>query len=85
VSIQYDTPFVKGLAIKVRVEERSGHGEQVSRDILSSYEDAYTTEWLEVHKCFAEGKEIKTNLEDAVEDLRLCEMMFERWEKERIK
>ena len=78
VSIQYDTPFVKGLAIKVRVEERNEHGEMVSREILGSYEDAYTAEWMEVHRCFRGRRDIKTSLDDAVEDLRLFEMMFER-------
>lgn len=42
VSIQYDTPYIKGLPIKVKVDEINEHGEAVSREILSSYEDAYT-------------------------------------------
>lgn len=44
VSIQYDTPYIKGLPIKVKFDEINEHGEAVTRGILSSYEDAYTAE-----------------------------------------
>ena len=82
VSIHYDTPFVKGLAIKVRVEETNEHGEVVTREILSSYEDAYTAELKELHECFTQGKPIKTSAEDACKDLELFQMIYERWEKQ---
>ena len=82
VSIQYDTPFVKGLPIKVMVDEKDGEGQIVHREILSSYEDAYTAELREMYGCFAERKEIKTSVEDAMQDLKLCKMMFEVYEKQ---
>ena len=82
VTIQYDTPYVKGLPIKVRVEEENEHGEVVMREILSSYEDAYTAELKELHACLTEGKDIKTSAKDAMQDLRLFKMMFEQYERQ---
>ncbi|KAK6407659.1 hypothetical protein LTR95_018520 [Oleoguttula sp. CCFEE 5521] len=78
VSIKYDTPFVKGLAIKVNVHEVNDNGEIETRELIGSYEDAYTTELQEMHECFVNGKEIKTTLEDAKEDLRIYDMMYAR-------
>jgi predicted dehydrogenase len=77
VSIQYDTPYVKGLPIKVRVDEMV-NGEAVTREMLTSYEDAYTVELKEMHECFTKGKEIKTTVEDAMEDLKMWTMMMEK-------
>jgi len=82
VSIQYDTPYIKGLPIKVKVDETNEHGEAVSKEILSSYEDAYTAELKEMHACFTQGKEIKTSAKDPVEDLRLSKMIFEQYERQ---
>ncbi|OQO10557.1 hypothetical protein B0A48_03855 [Cryoendolithus antarcticus] len=78
VSIKYDTPFVKGLAIKVTVHEVNEYGEIQTREMIGSYEDAYTTELLEMYECVVNGKEIKTSLEDAKEDLRIYDMMYAR-------
>ena len=78
VSIEYDTPFVKGLPIVVRVEEANEHGEAITREILSTFEDAYTVELKEVYKCFAEGKQIKTSAADALNDLKLFDMMLKQ-------
>lgn len=82
VSIRYDTPYVKGLPIVVRVEEANEHGEAIKREIMSSYEDAYTVELKEVYKCFAEGKEIKTSAADALNDLKLFDMMLKQYAKQ---
>ena len=85
VSIHYDTPYVKGLAIKVKVDEVNEYGEVISRDILSSYEDAYTAELKEMHACFTEGREIKTTVEDALQDLKLFAMLLEQHRQQRIR
>jgi predicted dehydrogenase len=77
VSIQYDTPYVKGLPIKVRVDELVD-GKAVTREVLASYEDAYTVELKEMYECFTTGKEIKTSVEDAMNDLYLWTMMMEK-------
>ena len=80
VTIHYDTPFIKGLPIKVKVEELVD-GEAVTREVLTSFEDAYTAEMQEMHACFTEGKEIKTSAEDSLNDLKLWEMMLKAHER----
>lgn len=82
VSIQYDTPYIKGLPIKVIIDEINEHGEAVTREILSSYEDAYTAELKELHSCLTSGKAIKTTAEDAMQDLILFKMMFEQYDRQ---
>jgi predicted dehydrogenase len=83
VSIQYDTPYVKGLPIKVRVDELVD-GQAVTREVLASYEDAYTVELKEMYECFISGKEIKTSVEDAMHDLRLWTMMMEKYNEDSV-
>lgn len=48
VNFKYDTPYVKVLPIKVRVNETNEIGHAVSREILCSFYDAFTTELLEL-------------------------------------
>ena len=78
VRIQYDTPFVKGLPIVVHVDEKGPSGEKVARTLQNSYEDAYTTELRELWSCLVEGKDVKTSLEDACDDLKLFDIMYRR-------
>lgn len=80
VTIQYDTPYIKGLPIKVKVDELVD-GEAVTREILTTFEDAYTAEMQVMHACFSEGKEIKTSAEDSLNDVRLWEMMLKEHER----
>ncbi|KAL2012902.1 hypothetical protein VTN00DRAFT_427 [Thermoascus crustaceus] len=80
VSIHYDTPYVKGLPTTVRVEELTETGEKEVREIVSSYEDAYTAELQELYSCLVDGKEIKTSAEDAMNDLRLFDMMYKKYD-----
>ncbi len=76
VSIQYDTPYIKGLPIIVKVDELNANGEATSREILSSFEDAYTVELKELYDCFVNGKSIKTSVSDALFDLMLFDRMY---------
>jgi predicted dehydrogenase len=82
VSIKYDTPYVKGLPIKVTVDELNEFGEVSSKEILSSYEDAYTVELREAHECFTSGKMIKTTAIDSSNELRLYDMMYRQLAKQ---
>lgn len=77
VSIHYDTPYIKGLPIKVKVDEIID-GEAVSKEILSSFEDAYTAELQEFWECVVKGRAVKTSVKDALEDLELWEMMLKK-------
>lgn len=83
VSINYDTPFVKGLGITVEVDEMNEHGDKVHRSVQTSYEDAYTTELMDLYECVAHGKPIKTTATDALEDLKLVNMMLKRYPQHR--
>lgn len=78
---KYDSPYVKGLPIRVEVDETNERGEVQHRSILSSYEDAYTAELQEVYRAFAEGKPIKTTVSDAKQDLQIFDMMYKCWTK----
>lgn len=78
VSIQYDTPYIKALPIKVKVDELNDAGEATTREILSSFEDAYTVELKEVYDCFVNGKEIKTTAADASKELELYDLMYKQ-------
>ncbi|KAF4125459.1 NAD binding Rossmann fold oxidoreductase [Geosmithia morbida] len=79
VTIRYDSPYVKGLPITVDVEELNDQGEIQRRTMLSSYQDAYTSELQALHDTLTTGKAIKTNLEDALQDLRLYDLMYKKW------
>lgn len=82
MSIYYDSPYVKGLPIKVRVQEINEHGEFQTREVLSSYEDAYTAELQVMYDCFVKGTEIKTSAVDAMGELRLYDMMYQRYDQQ---
>lgn len=79
VSIEYPSPFVKGLPIKVKVDELNAAGETQSREMLSSYEDAYTSELKELWSWVVEGKAIKTSTADAAEDLGIYDMLYQKY------
>lgn len=83
VSIQYDTPFVKGLGITVEIDEMNEHGEKVHRSVQTSYEDAYTAELKDLYDCVANGKPIKTTAADAIEDLKLFDMMMKKYPEDK--
>lgn len=82
VSIEYNTPSVKELPIRVVVEEMNEHGESQKREVLSSYEDAYAAELKELYACLVRGQPIRTTAEDAMMDLKLFRMMFEQYDRQ---
>lgn len=57
VRVNYDTPYVKGLAVTMTIRERidgaKGDGYQ-ERIVRKTYEDPYTLEFLEFHRCVVE-------------------------------
>ncbi|KAI5368255.1 putative gfo/Idh/MocA-like oxidoreductase, NAD(P)-binding domain superfamily [Septoria linicola] len=83
VMIKYDSPFVKGLPIKVVVQETNEFGEIETKEIIGNYEDAYTYELKEFYECDVKGKEVKTSVKDAREDLRLYDLMYQKWEEQK--
>jgi hypothetical protein len=81
-TLQYDSPYVKGLPIKVEVDEENEHGEVQRREMLSSYEDAYTAELQEMYEWAVNGKAIKTTAEDAMQDIKLYDEMYQVWQRQ---
>ncbi|KAA8894176.1 putative NAD binding Rossmann fold oxidoreductase [Sphaerosporella brunnea] len=77
VTIKYDTPYVKALPIEVTVVEKDPEtGGRIEKKVLASYEDAYTSELRHLYRAVVEGAEIKTNLQDAVYDLKIFDMLY---------
>jgi predicted dehydrogenase len=79
VLIKYDTPYVKGLAIKVTVQEVNEAGEVATRELIASYEDAYTIELQELYENIVNDKHVKTTARDALEDLKLYDLMYQKY------
>jgi hypothetical protein len=71
------------LPIVVKVDELNENGEATTREILSSFEDAYTVELKELYACFVDGRPIKTSAEDALQDVTLFDMMFKAHAKQK--
>ncbi|TKY84726.1 hypothetical protein EX895_005806 [Sporisorium graminicola] len=74
--IDIDTPYVKGLPINVTVKENNQHGHYSERIIRTTYQDAYTTEFLDLHQALTTGTDLKTTPEDAMEDLDVFDMIM---------
>lgn len=74
--IDIDTPYVRGLPINVTIKENDVHGHYSERIIRSTYQDAYTTEFLDLHRALSTGKDLKTTPEDAMEDLDVFDMIM---------
>lgn len=80
VRIEYDSPYVKGLPTTVVVRERLGSDLPAAyqeRRIRSTYEDAYTIEFREWYDCITQGRNPKTTLHDARQDIDLIKMLMQ--------
>ena len=75
VRIQYDTPYVKGLLVTMRIAENFD-GACKETTVRKSYEDPYTLEMKELWSLVAEGKPVKTTISDALNDLELFRMIM---------
>ncbi|CDR88352.1 uncharacterized protein SPSC_04179 [Sporisorium scitamineum] len=74
--IDIDTPYVQGLPINVTVKENDKDGHYSKRIIRTTYQDAYTTEFLDLHQALTTGTDLKTTPEDAMEDLDVFDMIM---------
>jgi hypothetical protein len=80
VTIFYDSPYIKcQKPVMVRVQEVNEAGEVQTREIISSFEDAFATEFQDMHDSLVNGKEIKTSAEDAINELRLYDLMYKKY------
>ena len=78
VRLQYDTPYIKGLPVTMHVTENAD-GVLKETTIRKSFEDPYTLEMKAFWEMAAEGKQAKTTVQDAMQDLKLY-LMAMRYE-----
>ncbi|KAI1453880.1 hypothetical protein F4805DRAFT_352086 [Annulohypoxylon moriforme] len=77
VRVEFDTPFVKGLPTLMIIKEKVGEGGFQERSVRKTYEDAYTLELKELHRCVLEGESPKTSAADARNDIELFRMILQ--------
>lgn len=76
VRVDFDTPYVKGLPVTMTVKERIGEDGFQERKVRKTYQDPYTTEFLELYDCVVNGKAPKTSAADARNDIELFKMIL---------
>lgn len=80
VRVNYNTPYVKGLPTTMTVREKTigprGEACYQERHVLTTYEDNYTVELKAWHEVIVNGQDIKTTVEDALEDVKILQMLM---------
>ncbi|KAE9379507.1 oxidoreductase family protein [Stipitochalara longipes BDJ] len=76
VRVNYDTPYVKGLPVTLTIRERIGDRGYQERMVRKTYEDPYTLEFLEFYRVVVEGREPKTSVRDARQEVDLWGMIM---------
>ncbi|ORX35856.1 hypothetical protein BD324DRAFT_591908 [Kockovaella imperatae] len=77
VKVQYDTPYVKGLPIKVTIQKQLPDGGGYSEEtIRPTFVDPYTLERNELYDAVVNGKDYKTKPLDAKNDIKLAKMIM---------
>ena len=78
VRVNYDTPYVKGLPTTITVREKvEGTDAYQERYLRPTYEDSYTIEFREWYECITKGKDPKTTIVDARQDLDIFKMLMQ--------
>jgi predicted dehydrogenase len=75
VRVDYDTPYVRNLPGRLTVLEPGPDG-MAQRQVRSTWRDAFEIEWLAFHENVTGGRQPKTSLTDAREDLVLFREMM---------
>lgn len=81
VRIQYDTPYVRNLPVRVFVTESNGQGGVIERAIHPTWGDAFVAEWRAFYDNVTEHKEPKTSPSDFRKDLELFAEMIAHMKK----
>jgi predicted dehydrogenase len=71
VRIQYDTPYVRNLPIRLFVTEDNGRGGVTTLDLNPAWGDPFVAEWKAFYENITENKSPKTGPADFVHDLEL--------------
>jgi len=76
VHVQYDSGYIRHLPTTLKIEQSEGtsYTESVIRP---TYTDPYTCEILHFYEAVKEGKPLNTTAEDAIDDLRLFQMIVQ--------
>jgi len=74
--VQYDTPYVRNLPIRLHVTEANGSGGVVERTELPTWGDAFVAEWQAFHTNVVERRAPKTPPADFRQDLELFHDMI---------
>jgi predicted dehydrogenase len=75
--IQYDTPYVRNLPIRLSVLEANGRNGVTERSILPEWGDAFAAEWLAFHDCVTRRVQPDASAADFRHDLDLFADMVE--------
>ncbi|GFZ47952.1 hypothetical protein JCM24511_05699 [Saitozyma sp. JCM 24511] len=76
IKIQYDTPYVKGLPIKLTIQTELPTGDFSEQIIRPTYEDPYVLELKELYAAIVDAKPYKTTPVDAKNDILLAKMIM---------
>lgn len=75
VRVQYDTPYVLNLPIRLYVGEPNGKHGYNEQMVHPTWGDAFVNEWVALHHNITRGKTPKTSLADYRQDLELFQAM----------
>nr|XP_018267467.1 uncharacterized protein I303_01454 [Kwoniella dejecticola CBS 10117]OBR89625.1 hypothetical protein I303_01454 [Kwoniella dejecticola CBS 10117] len=76
ITLQYDSPYIKGLPITAKVVGKRENGDHYEELIRPSYEDAYTLEYKALHDAIVKGTPVKNDAVDAKQDLEIFDMVM---------
>ncbi len=71
VKVEYDTPYVRNLPIRVTVTSTHPSGGVQEERILPAWGDPFVTEWESLYDCVQSGRQPKTKPDDFRQDLEL--------------
>jgi predicted dehydrogenase len=75
VRVQYDTPYILNLPIRLYVGEPNGKHGYNEQMVHPTWGDAFVNEWVALYNNIARGKTPKTSLADYRQDLELFQAM----------
>jgi predicted dehydrogenase len=79
--VQYNTPYVRNLPIRLHLTEANGRGGLVERAEHPAWGDAFVAEWQAFYTSVVEGRPPKTSPADFRQDLELFHAMIARMDR----
>ncbi|HXF64667.1 MAG TPA: hypothetical protein VNK95_23750, partial [Caldilineaceae bacterium] len=76
LKVQYDTPYVRNLPIRLLITEADRAGRVVRSEVHPGWGDAFVEEWIAFHTNVTEGRTPKTSPADFRQDLELFQTMM---------